>query len=128
MSFRTKAEAMLAARKLLARMNSPGWKIDVWSNLGWHFCLKRGTMSLRQDGNTYNVYYSDEEGGVGEPTYYNICGHRSNDPNVAVAGAINRAEKFIRRLILILNKNRTAHGLPPLVLRAVLRDRKVARR
>lgn len=114
---RTKAEATAAAKALLKRMKSPGWKIDVWENIGWHYRLKRGTLSLWEHGEkSYGVYYSDEVGGVGEPAYYGICGHRSTEPNRAVEYALRQMQAIIAGELALLNLNRREHGLKELEL------------
>lgn len=47
----TKAEydaALESANTLAARMGHR-WEIEVWENLGWHFCVKNGPATVTQE-------------------------------------------------------------------------------
>ncbi|MHC4154408.1 MAG: hypothetical protein ACYST6_05740 [Planctomycetota bacterium] len=46
----TKKEATKAAKALQAKLGHP-WKVRIWKNIGWHYCvyLHGGLISVRDD-------------------------------------------------------------------------------
>src|SRR3954464_8122969 len=49
-TYRTKQEATaagLAAKKLLPNRGA-GWALEVWENIGWHYDLERGLISIQE--------------------------------------------------------------------------------
>lgn len=72
MHFRTKAEAEANGRKWKATLPAAGrgWTLRVWDNLGWHWSLTLGPLSVypwsgREDGH----FHAMLAGGVGETRY-----------------------------------------------------------
>jgi hypothetical protein len=43
----TKKQVERDGAALLAQMHGEGWTLDVWENLGWHYCVRRGPLSVR---------------------------------------------------------------------------------
>lgn len=123
----TESQARSKAEKLLAKMKSPGWEIRVWENLGWHYSLQRGTLNVLEheyQKTAYHIFYSEEVGGVSEPSYYGICNKSYDNPNLAVEKALQLAARFIKEQVKVLNINRKVHGLG-LVELAVINQPKV---
>ena len=52
MNYETKAQATKAARHARALLNKPkGWKSYVFENLGWHYTLRNGPLTLHPSCN-----------------------------------------------------------------------------
>lgn len=47
-----KQKAILGAKALLKKMNTSGWRIKVWENLGWHYSLINQTVSITDEEDT----------------------------------------------------------------------------
>lgn len=52
MYFKTKTAAYEASRNVKAQLDHhwPKWKLRVWENLGWHYDLRHGPLSLSPCG------------------------------------------------------------------------------
>lgn len=44
----TKQSAIRRGRKLASLMTTKGWKVRVWENMGWHYDLHNGPVSLTE--------------------------------------------------------------------------------
>lgn len=97
--------ATAEARKVLKLMKTKGWKIEVWENLGWHFCLRNYRLSLYES--RYGAkppQYScllasnDRAPGSGSCLWSPQQGHHRSDPNVAVEVQMRLAEAVVREL------------------------------
>ncbi len=87
------------AQKLLKRMRTGGWVVDVWENLGWHYCLRfTKEFSIYPTGDGHYIV-------CGEHTIVSNIGPM-RDPNqlvkAVVAGLRERrdtAEKLISSML-----------------------------
>jgi hypothetical protein len=78
----TKKEAKKKGHELLAKMKTQGWELDVWQNLGWHYCLRKKYITLYPT--TSGRYFTlMGENGAGE-IYFSTKGSYFKDPNKAV--------------------------------------------
>lgn len=108
----TKAEATKAAKALKAKMKTKGWKIHVWENIEWHFCISNAQcmISVHESGEElkkYSCLLSD-----GKVPY---CGSYSwpdnklySDPNEAVEASIELAFDYVHKLEAHLKSVMTA--------------------
>lgn len=92
----TKAEAELAAYKLIAQMHTTGWKARVWENCGWHYAIILGYMQVygSPDG-TYFASFATQKGAAGT-----LCGWADSktdyrDPNEAVRQQYRKAREVV---------------------------------
>lgn len=98
----TKQGAITKGRQLRARMKTGGWKLVVWQNMGWHYNLQRGPITLNVSKDRQATVYwcqmtSDpKRSGYGE-VFWDRCPY-FRDPNRAVAAQIRIAERFAARL------------------------------
>ena len=79
-----KKEAISRAKLLLNKMETKGWKIRVWENLGWHYELINQTISITDEDSL--------------DTRAMLCPHYSfwevthcKNPNMAVKGLLKDA-------------------------------------
>lgn len=99
----TKKEAVIAAELLISKMLTIGWRIRVWENLGWNYCIVAKNVSvgmMDNDSRHHGMYYaevSDEQDFDGgspadwsDDKYY-------RDPNKAVEGALKAAKNFVKK-------------------------------
>lgn len=79
------------------QLNTKGWKINVWENLGWHWCLTnlRCGISLHTTG---SHFWCMVQGGDAKDVTSGSCLIQSSkeykDPNKAVAEAIKNATRY----------------------------------
>ena len=88
--------AVVAARRLAARLG-PGWKVDVFENMGWHFSVvsRCDRMKVHQDGGTFTAYF-------GEPGPGGRWVAAAKTPRRAVARVVRAARRDLRRLKAIV--------------------------
>lgn len=92
----SKAAATREGKKLLAKMQGKGWKLEVWENLGWHFGVRNGALSVIVSGDRYSTLMSDEADGVGgAPIWFVRRWFR--DPNAAVRAQLRVCREFLKR-------------------------------
>lgn len=103
MRYETKQEALREAHAKRNLLHQPrNWKIRVWENMGWHWSLHNGTLSLYYDKygkgkGTFSALMSDGRyEGVGE-SYWTSRFFHSN-PNMVVADQMNLARVFLRTI------------------------------
>ena len=98
----TKATATEAANVLLRQMNTQGWNIKVWENLGWHYCLKLGdsglSLSYCDMDATYSCLLSDRAEVLHGGMSWWLDRGSYKDPNKAVNGQLKLASEFINKL------------------------------
>jgi hypothetical protein len=93
---KTKSEAYREAREKRSLLkDAKKWKIGVWENLGWHWALHKGRMSLHySDGKFFALLASnDEYVGVGA-TFWSTRYHSTN-PNRVVSAQLKAAKEFL---------------------------------
>jgi hypothetical protein len=57
----TKADATKRGKALKAKVGK-GWKLDIWENLGWHYCVVNAPMTIygcETSPDTYHIMMSD---------------------------------------------------------------------
>ncbi len=86
----TKREATRAAKGLLARMKTKGWKIAMWNNCGWHFNLYLCNGEVTLSGTCSILGCLDGATNCGEPGL-GVGDYR--DPNRAVDVLIRKMQK-----------------------------------
>jgi hypothetical protein len=93
----TKKEAVRRGKLLLKKMKTKGWKLDVWENLGWRYCISKPSIKIypfitnNMDMNAIIKYH-----GLIQPNYTfwtNRAGWRE-DPNEAADVALKYARKI----------------------------------
>lgn len=85
-----KQQAETEARKLLALMTTRGWKVKVWENLGWHYCLEGWHIKVYPTYGGYRAYITMTDTGGMDPRFEDKV---RRDPNRAVAGAVERVKE-----------------------------------
>lgn len=101
---KTKEQATRAAKKLLAKINTPGWSIRVWENLGWHYCLEHevGGFSLSEFKNSegemhYICLLGEDDSGPGGSMLWTSEGSHL-DPNEAIWSQVLQAQRVVYKL------------------------------
>lgn len=96
----------------LAERMGPGWKPNVWENLGWHYDVANGIGRITVDGNPVRSYTAwinagvSASGGKGFPIQFI---QSASDPEEAWGLVVQEARTFVSRinngLADILNSN-----------------------
>ena len=99
--------AMKHGKALLRRMKGKGWKLDVWENLGWHYAVYNGTLTVHATEyllgqTTYFTLLGDTERGGGE--CYWTEDFSSTDPNKVVERQLAHALKVAKGHLAIVKK------------------------
>lgn len=91
----TKGQAKEAGNELLELIDEEGWEIRIWENLGWHYCAKKGHLSVYPTiTGKYRASFSTKRGDSATPTYW--ADRKSyNDPMEAVIAQLRKALEFI---------------------------------
>ena len=108
-SSKTKKEATSLGRKLVKKLDGKGWRLRVHENLGWHYNVWKGPISINASFNprgkktTYSVLISSSDerppvGGLVLWTSNDTSRASHKDPNVAVRRAVKYARLVIDRL------------------------------
>ena len=113
---KTKRKAEAQAKKLLAKMKSPGWKIDVWENMGWHYCLRNGVLTINPSSvfpGTFLCLIGDGKSSGGLSICTPMSAIRNKDPNKAIReqtefakSAINKYQAIIKKAEKIISTKR----------------------
>lgn len=108
----SRSVATIAAKELLARMTTKGWKIRVHKTLSWHYNLVNGNLSLHPSCRKYFCLLSgNEHPGSGKGIWTDIGFFK--DPNEAVRFCVNEARAVLIELIGIVEKaERIARPIP----------------
>lgn len=109
MGFETKREARAAAKVAKSEVEKefgPGWRVRVWENMGWYFCVKKWPISVRKDigspgeDTTWwaQISPSGESGLMmwqpGSESYY--------EPRSAITAAVRAAQECLNDLIAVV--------------------------
>lgn len=92
------------AEKLLNQMKGSGWKLKIWENLGWHYCVCNGPLQVHPssiDDSYFTLLDGDGSGG-GSPCY--SVDTNFNDPNEAVRVQLETARLFVNSQDEIVRK------------------------
>ena len=97
---------------LLRRMKGTGWKLEVWENLGWHYCVVNGNLTVYaseyMDGISYTALLGDEGPHAGLPLWSSHFS--SKDPNEVARNQLEIAEDTVKRLTTVVKKVRANIG------------------
>jgi hypothetical protein len=101
----TKEQATERGKAVLKQMRGPGWKLVVHENLGWHWTLRNGKMSLSgsylgyQNPDTYHVLITDDDRHQGAGSMNWRTTENFTDPNDAVYHAIEKVKDFTEKTL-----------------------------
>lgn len=100
----TKEQAEKWAKKTLAMMNGKGWKLRIWENLGWHYCVenKNGLCVSPSVGNEY--FASLNEDCCGDLGVWHFGTKIFKNPNDAVNEKLKDARKVVDELNAMVTK------------------------
>lgn len=91
-------ERAISKSNRLQKKMGPGWKTRVWENLGWHYKLTRGPISLSESGGEYIALINDDpnvaRGGL---SLWTDLSKRSRDPKEAVRSAVKYMQKIVQQ-------------------------------
>lgn len=75
----------------------PCWKSRVWENLGWHYEVTNGPISLCESDGKYRALISDDpnKAGYGSGLWANTKQTYSKDPKKAVRIAIEHMQRVL---------------------------------
>lgn len=93
MTHPNKAKVTAQAKSVLRLMKTPGWKICVSENEGWHWCLENvdGHFTLRKHDGGYYCLLSDGDYRHTGSMQWSTGGKSFKDPNLAVARQLKAA-------------------------------------
>lgn len=77
-------KAIKDAKACVKLMKSEGWNTIIWENLGWHWKIQKGAMSIYKEGKTYSSLMDDRIPGLGGALLWTLNSTRSlecTDPN-----------------------------------------------
>lgn len=123
---KTKQEATKQGKQLLARMKGNGWKLHVWQNHGWYYCVYNknlnvypsytgdafyATMFTKETSTGFPHFKETKTTNIKEiekffnvkdklpkiPTYY-------NNPNQAAKNKMKDAKKLVKKLNKIVTQ------------------------
>lgn len=94
---KTKALATARGKKLLKKMKGGPWKLCVWENLGWHFCVEcfNGALTVRESDGKYRTLLASP-GSAHSGSYDWRSDGSYIDPNKAVAAQMAIAKQYVR--------------------------------
>ena len=98
---KTKKEARRLGNKLLKRMRGDGWELDVWQNIGWHYCVRANEVisvypvSERLDETKYTCLLGGQNYGV--MLFSETFSHE--DPNVVVEHQLEFAQEALQAFV-----------------------------
>jgi hypothetical protein len=98
----TKTEAKILGKALLRRMKGKGWKLNLWENLGWHYSVHLGGLSINPLQERCNTLYfallsNGDYVGTGEMYWTDrFC---CSNPNTAVKHQTKLAEEFSAKTV-----------------------------
>jgi len=109
---RDRKRAIAEAREVRAKMKTKGWRVRVFENLGWHWNLFNGYITLSGDGCgvTKSVKYSammaDSLPPGGSPNFWYPGPGKGyfKDPNKAVDYVFKSAKQFVREVHSVVEK------------------------
>ena len=118
-----KQQADKRGKALLDKMRGDGWKLDVWENLGWHYSVCNGAMSVHasslgapEDGSEDTFFClmgtdRDQSHDSGHPAWGSDF--KSNDPNEVVLAQIRKAREVLNVYIKAVKHIEGIYGLEP---------------
>lgn len=92
----TKSQATGAAKRLLRRMRTKGWRICVSENLGWHYCIENAGGHITVNPSCAGKFFCMMSAGQYQHT--GCCDWSTDktfkDPNAAVACTLGLAKAY----------------------------------
>ena len=85
MGYATKAKALKDGHSLIKKMKTSGWKLRVWENMGWHYSIRKGAISISP------VYY-----GRSYMALMSSSTLDARDPNKAYENQLKAVKKFMK--------------------------------
>ncbi len=109
MSFNSEREAFKRAEKVVKKLNTKGWKINVWENLGWHYELLNSYMSLHEVSGTFYAMVSNSLPAGSGSAFWTVRNDPTfENPNDAVRLALKHVSTFVRKVKEVQKKLETA--------------------
>lgn len=104
----TKKEATRRGKAMLRLMKTKGWRLCIHENMGWHYCLRCGSMAVYESRDDRGLWYSTLAGTTipapgGYPPWTDS--KHFKDPNRAVAHQLFMMQRHITGLHEVLNAN-----------------------
>ena len=103
----TKAEIMAAGQRVLKMMKSPGWKLRVHNNIGWHYSVYHPKSGIQLccgyqqlNPKNFSTLMSESQGADYGGTGSTLWSHDKyfKDPNKAVEYQLKLARDFVNNL------------------------------
>lgn len=97
--FKSEGEARKKAEEALSLLNNKeGWTIRTWNNLGWHWSLQCGAMSLNSTNQDefYVLLSDDVKRPYGGEVFWTTHSY-DKDPNKVIAQQLELARAFIAK-------------------------------
>lgn len=99
------------AKVLLARLRGRGWKIRVWENAGWHYCVHGNGLTVLPCGAYPGKYYamlSSTDSGGGDAEWTDNNAGPFKDPNRAVRHCLDAAISVVSLKIIAVVRAESA--------------------
>jgi len=94
------AKVLDAAEELLASLDGEGWKLDIWENLGWHYAVYNGPLTVHGSPGHWYCLLSRTEIRGGGALYWTDDAHFKN-PNDAVRHQLDLVRKFTANCVAV---------------------------
>ena len=106
MPYDTKELATVTGKTQLVTMNGKGWELKVWQNMGWHWTLNNGYISVHETSDhRYYCMISDKPDGYGLPIWTKNWRDRNFfTPMEAVKDALKHAWEVVKKLDKIIDE------------------------
>lgn len=104
---KTRKEARERGKKV-KKMLPKGWKLEIWENLGWHFKLTKGPISVSQSyDDSFHVLISDyggHPGSGGGAWSSGLKAKKHKTPQAAIRSGFKSMQNYAKTRICELNK------------------------
>lgn len=103
----TKGQATTEAKRTLGLLKNPkAWRISVWDNIGWHYCLEHKASDARLTvwpgynlERNFSAMLSLSCPRAGDPRWHN--NFHSENPNKAVEHVVRRARLRVKQDVAV---------------------------
>jgi hypothetical protein len=99
---KTKTEALARAREVRLLMRKPRtWKLCVWENIGWHWCLEAadGMFTVNEYSGRFSCMMCDHWGHKHCGSYNWKVDKHWKDPNRAVREQLKAAKNYAEKVV-----------------------------
>lgn len=100
-----KAEAIREAKAALAKMKTPGWKIETWHNINWCWHLRNRYITVMPG---FWALMDDKLPASGGQMYWTPQNKCFRDPNKAVMHVLEAAARFAEHVTYVVGNQRDA--------------------